>query len=124
MKYDNIDFDAIKIKQKKKGFIWKLSIFAAHNYTTIGNTIYYPKRPLSEGRTMKHEKIHVLQQKEVGLLKFIFLYILCAPFLYNPWRYKWEYEAFKYGSQYPDEIIKKILHSESYGWLVFNKEKY
>ena len=121
---ENIDFDKIEIKQKKKGFLWKLTMFAAHNYTTVGNTIYYPKRPLGDGLLMKHEKIHVLQQKKVGLLKFIFLYILCGPFLYNPWRYKWEYEAFKYGSLYDHDRIVKILHSSQYGWLIFNKKKY
>jgi hypothetical protein len=48
-----------------------------------------------------HEKKHLEQQKRwaiyglgVGLLVWYFLYLFCFPVGLNPWRYKWEAEAF------------------------------
>ena len=105
-------------RQKKKGWIWKLTWpFAHNNFTTFGETIHYPNLP-AEKYTLEHEKIHIRQQKEVGMLRFLFLYLFAAPVLFNPWRKRWETEAYRDGSKYPPETIKRILRSSAYGWLI------
>lgn len=103
---------------KEKSWVWKLTFFAANNYTTIGDTLYYPKGFPPIRTIVLHEEIHSLQQKRVGLYKFIFLYIFALPFIWNPWRYRWEYEAYFDGSGLSDQEIKKILSSYRYGWLL------
>lgn len=112
---------------KIKSWLWNLTIFAGqNNATTIGNTIYMMKdfNSLSEENKqslMAHESIHINQQAKVGLLKFMFLYFFCLPLFRNPWRYKWEYEAYKNGSKWQDADIQSELRSWNYGWLQ-NKE--
>ncbi len=102
---------------KKKSIWWNLTFpFAHNNYTTIGNTIYYSKIKPSK-IIIAHEKIHSKQQKQIGIIKFIFLYLFCLPFIYNPWRYKWEFEAYTKGSGYSHSKTNKILKSYLYGWL-------
>ncbi len=103
---------------KEKTFLWYLTFpFAHRNYTTIGKTIYYPKDHPPTLEIVAHESIHFAQQTEVGFVKYLFLYLFCLPFLYNPWRYKWEFEAYTKGSGYSEEQTKKILKSYKYGWL-------
>jgi len=94
-------------------------IISRRAYTTVGHTIYFPKgRSLHPASAIyDHEIIHVNQQEEVGLVKYIFLYLFCLPLFYNPWRWKWEYEAYLYGSKWKHEDIVKKLNSELYGWL-------
>lgn len=41
-----------------------------------------------------HETTHVLQQKKIGIWKFLFFYFFCLPILWNPWRLRWEAEAY------------------------------
>lgn len=102
---------------KTKNIFWYLTFpFAHNNYTTIGETIYCPPGEVPQ-EVINHEKIHIKQQKEVGVVKFLFLYLFCLPFFYNPWRYKWEYEAFTVGSKYSNRRTKQILASYMYGWL-------
>lgn len=106
---------------KEKNLLWYLTFpFAHKNYTTIGKTIYYPKDKKPSQRIIDHEYIHYLQQKKYGLLKFLFLYLFAFPLFYNPWRYKWEYEAYKKGSHLNDETIRELLSSYKYGWLKNN----
>lgn len=106
------------MKLKIKSWVWYLTFpFAHNNYTTIKDTIYYPKGFPPSDSVIRHEVIHSCQQAKVGAFKFIFLYLFALPFFYNPWRYKWEYEAFTKGSGYSDEETKKILGSYMYGWL-------
>ena len=101
---------------KKKSWIWYFTYpFAHNNTTTIGDTVYYVVLP--NVTVLKHEEIHMRQQKEVGLIKYLFLYLFCLPLFYNPWRYKWEREAYKKGTGFDDAAIKKILGSSEYGWL-------
>ena len=106
---------------KQKSWLWNLTIFANTNTTT---TIYpniflsknfYQLSKKQQNTILKHEKIHLNQQKQ-GRLKFLFLYIFCLPFFYNPWRYKWEYEAYtKSGTS--KKRTKQLLSSWHYGWL-------
>lgn len=108
---------------KVKSWLWYLTIFAnPNNTTTISPHIYVHKDFYSFPKTMqeriiKHEEIHLKQQKKEGLAKFLFLYIFVFPFVYNPWRYQWEYEAYtKSGTS--KEQTEKYLSSWNYGFLM------
>lgn len=107
------------MKIKQKSWVWKLTWpFAHSNFTTINGIIYYPKDILPNKVVIKHEEIHMKQQQEVGLVKFLLLYLLALPLFYNPWRYKWEYEAYTKGSGYSAELAKAKLKTKTYGWLI------
>lgn len=106
-------------KLKIKSWLWYFTFPFAHaNYTTIGETIYHPKNKIPSQSIIDHEVIHIKQQKEVGIVKYLFLYLFCFPFVYNPCRYKWEFEAYKNGSKLPESLIKRKLSSYQYGWLM------
>jgi hypothetical protein len=62
--------------------------------------------------------VHLRQQKEVGVVEYILLYLFSLPVLWNPWRYRWELEAYTYGSGLKANQAKDILKSYSYGWLL------
>lgn len=111
--------------QAPKSWLWKLTFPFAHaNYTTIGSTIYYPKKyGPAEGFTLEHEKYHIRQQVEVGLFKFVTLYLFVLPVLWNPWRWKWESEAYVKGSWYTVEATRRVLRTKAYGWLVFHRKE-
>lgn len=106
---------------KEKSWIWKLTgPFASNNYTTIWDTIYYPKGDPPHEGVIAHEEIHSIQQHSWGLLAlplWIFCYLFVLPVFWNPFRFKWEYEAYKIGSGWSDSQIKFILRSGAYGWL-------
>ncbi|MDP3728375.1 MAG: hypothetical protein Q8R18_02870 [bacterium] len=113
---------------KKKSWLWWFTIFANSNVTTtISPHIYVCKNfstlPKSiQERIIKHEKIHLQQQKEQGLVKFLFLYIFALPLFYNPRRYKWEYEAYtKSGTS--EKQAKEYLSSWHYGFLLNTNKK-
>jgi len=108
---------------KTKSSLWYLTLFANPNvHTTLYPHIYVSKdfynfSKITQKRILKHEKIHLQQQKDQGLLKFLFLYIFVFPLWYNPWRYTWEYKAYtKSGTS--KEQAKEYLSSWHYGWLV------
>lgn len=108
---------------KQKSWLWSLTFgFASENYTTINNTLYFPKGFPPIDQIIRHEEIHEAQQQDVGVVKFILLYLFAFSFLYNPWRWKWEFEAYTKGSGYSEEETISILKSKSYGWLVFGGE--
>lgn len=71
--------------------------------------------------TLKHEKIHYNQQKKwaiyglgVGLLAWFLLYLLVLPVGWNPFRRKWETEAFRSAEKYSTSWINKILREPPY----------
>jgi len=107
---------------KKKSWIWMLTWPFAHaNYTTIWDTIYKPSYHNPSPSTIKHEMIHSRQQHDWGwflLPVWIFCYLLVLPILWNPFRYKWEMEAYTKGSGYTKKQAKLILGSAAYGWLL------
>jgi hypothetical protein len=107
---------------KQKSWLWWLTIFANPNVSTgLYPHIYVSKNfynlsKSSQDRVIKHEEIHLKQQQEYGLCKFLFFYIFCFPFFSNPWRYDWEYEAYtKSGTSVTK--TKEYLSSWVYGWL-------
>ena len=108
------------MKLQNKSWLWDLTIFANRNCsTTIGETIYLARGiTIYNSTVIEHEKIHIEQQSVVGIIKFIFLYLFCCPFFYNPWRWKWEMEAYVKGSGYRDEYAMMLLQSYRYGWLL------
>lgn len=68
--------------------------------------------------TRRHELIHIEQQKRwfkwytlyiPGLLAWYFCYLALLPVGINPFRYKWEMDAFTRGSGYSEEMTKEIL---------------
>ncbi len=107
---------------KQKSWIWWLTIFANPTMiTTIYPHIYVSNRfynlpKQTQKRILRHEKIHLKQQQENGLLRFLFLYIFCLPFLWNKWRWQWEYNAYVQSGT-PPEYAENVLHSWKYGWL-------
>ncbi|PIN80957.1 hypothetical protein COV16_00070 [Candidatus Woesearchaeota archaeon CG10_big_fil_rev_8_21_14_0_10_34_8] len=109
------------IKQKK--WYWWLTILANPNMsTTLYPHIYVSKNfynlsKQNQDRIIKHEKIHLQQQKENGLFKFLFLYCFCFPFFWNKWRFMWEYNAYVNSGTDP-EYAKKLLRSWKYGWII------
>jgi hypothetical protein len=110
------------VKVKEKSFLWFLTFpFAHKGRTLIGDTIYYSKDTYPSEKSIAHEEIHLRQKKEVGSLKFHLLYLFALPFLYNPFRYKWEMEAFTKGSGISADDAKRLLKGPSYGWLLYNK---
>jgi len=106
------------MRLREKGWWWYGTWpFAHDNYTCIGKTVYHPKGRIPSPTTMRHENIHMHQQENVGLFKFLFLYLFCLPVVWNPWRFRWEYEAYTEGSGCSHQLTKRILRSASYGWL-------
>jgi hypothetical protein len=111
---------------KKKSWIWYLTFpFAHNNYTTIWDTVYCPHDRKPSVDIMAHEAIHSRQQKEWGKLAvpvWIWLYLvgfpLGLPFFFNPWRKKWEFEAYTKGSLFSEKYTLSILRSYRYGWLI------
>ena len=107
---------------KTKSWLWWFTLFAnPHVTTTLYPHIYvckdfYSLSQETQKRIIKHETIHLQQQKQHGLIKFLFLYIFVFPLFYNPWRYKWEWEAYtKSGTS--KEKTKEYLSSWNYGFL-------
>ena len=71
--------------------------------------------------TLAHEAVHYRQQKKwciyglgVGLIVWYLLYLLALPVGWNPFRYRWEYEAYKEGSKWTDEGIRDTLKEAPY----------
>lgn len=71
--------------------------------------------------TLRHEGVHLRQQRRwfvyglgVGLLAWHFLYLFCLPFGVNPWRRKWETEAFREGERYLPVQIDAVLSRPPY----------
>ena len=75
-------------------------------------------------RILVHERIHFHQQRKwvligglVGFLSWYFAYVFLLPAVYNPFRWKWEYLAFRDGDKYEHDHIVKVLSSGTYGFL-------
>lgn len=104
---------------KFKSWLWWLTWpFAHKNFTLVGTTLYIPKGAKLTNAILDHEAIHAAQIREVGFFKFYFLYLFACPFFWNPWRYKWELEAYFVGSRISLKGAQKLLRSYRYGWLI------
>ncbi len=111
---------------KKKSHWWWLTIFA-HPYTStaIYPNIYLTRSFDSEPKEvqdylLRHEKIHLEQQKKVGVLKYHLLYVFVLPLFWNPWRFEWELEAYVNAGM-DEETALSYVRSWTYGWLLNRK---
>ena len=105
----------MQLKIKEKG--WLFNLLVPKSFTLVGDTLYYPPGKLPSETVMLHELVHVQQMEEVGKLKFWFLYLFCFPILWNPWRKRWETEAYLKAQKYKQDKIDKRLNTRLYGWL-------
>lgn len=102
--------------QVKKFTPWNL---LQPGYTTIWPFLFYSDYP-AEGLDLDHEKIHAKQQLCWLLIPYFLLYLFGPlPVFFNPFRFRWEYHAYKEGSMLTDYEIKEILSSSYYGWLPY-----
>jgi hypothetical protein len=69
---------------------------------------------------MVHERVHLAQQRRwaiyglgVGLLAWHLLYLLALPAGWNPWRKRWETEAYR-ANGIGEDRIKAILRARPY----------
>lgn len=106
------------MKTVEKSWIWKLTgPFASSNYTTLGHTIYYPKGRPPSVHVIAHEEVHEKQIEREGWFKFYFLYLFCLPFFFNPWRKKWELEAYQKGTGLSVADAEDKIRGTPYGWI-------
>lgn len=114
----------------------KISNFMNGFVTTIGNTVYVPDawETWSSSRkaiVLRHERVHMRQAREMGKVKFFFLYLFFPlPAIFAFYRTKLEKEAYEeslkayyeyYGLKFftstlREEIIKNFTTS-SYFWM-------
>jgi len=94
----------------------------------IGGITIYPYIFIASGLSelmkeyiSKHELVHIDQQGAwfkkawyFGLLAWYFLYTFALPYIWNPFRKKWETEAYTKGSGYSGEETKKIMKKYPY----------
>lgn len=105
----------MEYKLKPKSWMW---LCWRHNsFTTIGSTIYHPPGQSPGPNVLTHELVHMHQQQQVGLVVYIALYLFALPILWNPFRKKWETEAYRIQGLNDGEI-KKQLRSSLYGWIL------
>lgn len=89
--------------------------------TTIGNRIYVPVEWSSyDDRTkvsiLRHERVHLRQQRQHGLLWFGVLYLLAFfPVGFAYYRMKFEQEAY---------AESMLAHAEYYGWRSLSNAEY
>ena len=113
------------MKHASKNWLWWFAFPFAHPtsgvFTTVWDTIYMPKGFNEPPDSIaKHEKVHIGQQQswtKFGFLFWLFLYGLALPLFFNPFRYRWEYEAYREGSGFGHEHTISVLRSATYGFL-------
>jgi hypothetical protein len=89
---------------------------------TIGKHIFL--KNVQDKLIIEHELVHVRQMKEVGVVRYLFLYLLILPFGWNPWRLRWEAEAYavqvKAGCNLSE--IAKMMSGPQYLWPCRQKD--
>jgi hypothetical protein len=135
------EFPKVKLIRKQDSWLMKIiskilffnKTFMKDYTTTIGNRIYIPDGWDNWTHTdiiLRHELIHLRQQKRYGFLLYCFLYL----FIFFPiglayFRMKFEKEAYEesikafieiYGKQctlkFKEEFVKNFVGS-AYGWM-------
>lgn len=114
----------------------KMNTFMNSFITTVGNTVYVPEEwdsrsPSTKAITMRHERVHMRQSRDVGRIKFSLLYIFFPfPTLVAYYRMKFEQEAYEeslkalfeyYGPKFltqatKDNIVEHFTSAE-YFWM-------
>ena len=108
------------LSEKEKSWLWNLTWPIAHNnFTIIFDTVYKPKGSTIPLDVWKHEFVHAMQAERVGgWFIFYFLYLFCFPILWNPFRKKWELEAYIEGSGISEDDAKRKIRSVKYGFIL------
>jgi len=99
--------------QVKKPWPWSYQ----QTDVTVWPFLFYLDEPL-EGSRLDHELIHAKQQVCWLWLPWFVLYILFLPVGFNPFRYRWEFKAYRNGSGYGHSYIRWVLSTSTYGWLI------
>lgn len=115
----------------------QLNRFMTSYITTIGHTVYTPSgwdqmEEVSKVVVLRHERVHMRQQRRYGRLLFSFLYLLpFFPLFLAYWRRKFEMEAYEesmraevelrgtavvFSSQYRDWMVSQFVGPQ-YGWM-------
>ena len=85
---------------------------------TLGQLIIIRRAYQYDPVVLAHETIHTLQFRREGIFGYLILYLFCLPFLYNPWRARWEAEAYavnvRAGASV--EFCAKIISGAGYLW--------
>ena len=127
------DKTRVKVKHSKLADIWGMNL-ALNKTIHLTSTAW--KRYLNNDKRpdslLFHEYRHIIQQRKTGFVLFLFLYLICFPILWSPFRKKWELEAYKvslawrlktYGQitlTYQKQLAK-TLSSWKYGWMISQK---
>jgi hypothetical protein len=98
-----------------------VSLFKA-GAITVWPFIFVHPDLANDPATLKHENIHYNQQKKwakwglylPGLLAWFALYLLVLPVGWNPFRYKWESEAYEKGNGFWLVKIKEMMKKPPY----------
>lgn len=114
----------------------RMNTFMTSFITTIGTTVYVPdmwdtRSPSAKAITMRHERVHMRQARDVGRLKFSLLYIfLPVPLVWAYYRARFEKEAYEeslkayheyYGEKFLTSALKENIvghfTSAEYFWM-------
>lgn len=128
------DEGLVKVKHSLLADLWGLCF-------TLGRTIHLTKAVhaayIARGRQpdglLYHEYRHLEQQRDIGLVKFLLLYLFCLPILWNPWRRRWELDACRADiafrahnclglSPLYRDFLADQLSSWRYGWMMRRAE--
>ena len=85
---------------------------------TLGQRVFIRVAYKDDPVVLSHEQIHVLQYAREGLFKFLFLYLFALPLLWNPWRARWEAEAYAVNVRAGASIqaCAKVISGSGYLW--------
>lgn len=88
--------------------------------TTIGQTIYlqtswFEKPEWLRVATLRHERVHLRQQRRYGTVRFMFLYLFVSPLFFAYYRNKFEREAY-------EETIKAFMEYQGIQMLLKQKD--
>jgi hypothetical protein len=114
----------------------KMKTFMDSFITTIGTTVYVPdswnsRSSSTKAITMRHERVHMRQARDLGSIAFSFLYLFFPlPFVFAYFRMKFEKEAYEeslraaheyYGTKLftqalKDDVVQHFTSAE-YMWM-------
>ena len=82
---------------------------------TFGRHVFM-RDPASE-LTLAHELVHVRQQAEHPIWFWV-SYVFLMPIGWNPWRARWEAEAYAVQARagHPVESLARVIAGPMYGW--------
>jgi len=120
----------------------KMKSFMNDFITTLGNKVYVPSdwdenSPATNSSTIRHERVHMRQNKRYGKFLFSFMYVMLPfPTLFAYFRTKFEKEAYEetlrtvheyYGpSIFTPGLKEKIVSffvGPEYFWMWYNKKE-